>query len=241
MDIQDVIRKQKDAINSVIETTLADSTLITKYADNFNFVSDFEKLIEVVGDRSEKQVFLAAINEFQFALLSSTAGLYRQAFSSLRLFLELALAGIEYSTNERKLREWKNGKLDISWSQLTCDQEGILSVKFIKLFDERLVDQASSFLAMTIRVYRECSEYVHGNPESYASLPKDIQFSVETADQWNEKACTIKLIICFAFYVRFLTEKNISELTSVENVICEQLGHIEEIRRKFGGVTNVQE
>jgi hypothetical protein len=75
---------------------------------------------------------------------------------------------------------------DISWSQLTCDQEGILSVKFIKLFDERLVDQASSFLAMTIRVYRECSEYVHGNPESYDPYEKTFSF-LETADQWNEK------------------------------------------------------
>jgi hypothetical protein len=235
MDIQGVLQKQRDALNLVLETTIQDTPAIKAYAENFMFVADFEKLLKYLENRGEVKIYEAAINEFQFSLFSSAAGLYRQAYTSLRLFLELSLAGIEYSTNECKLRQWTAGDIDIYWNQLIDADHGILSKQFVRLFAKDLDEQASIYRTIAMRAYRECSEYVHGNSATQSSLPRDLKYSEETVLDWNEKAEIIRNIVFFVLYMRYFHEQDIQKLTEITTVILDTLGHLEEVRQKFGG------
>jgi hypothetical protein len=62
----------------------------------------------------KSKLFLAAINEFPLARYLQPPACIVKHFRLLDFFLELALAGLEYSTNERKLREWKKRQLRLS-------------------------------------------------------------------------------------------------------------------------------
>jgi len=90
--------------------------------------------ISVLDPSPETYVWRAAIREYQFALLALAQGHYRNAFVSLRLFLELALAAVHYSAHRLELQEWLDGHRDLNWSALTDSENGVLSSRFARAF-----------------------------------------------------------------------------------------------------------
>ena len=90
-------------------------------AINHNFIADFEKWIRVLDHRSECEVLKAGLREYQYALLALVQGQYRQAFMALRLFLELTLGAVFFSSNELQLRVWLRGRRDVYWKKLISD------------------------------------------------------------------------------------------------------------------------
>src|SRR4051812_43147850 len=85
-------------------------------AKSHAFIDDFSLWLEVLGERPERPVFQAALREYQYSLLALSSGHYRAAFVSLRLALELSFAAIQWSANERELREWVRGQRDSNWA-----------------------------------------------------------------------------------------------------------------------------
>ena len=69
--------------------------------------------------RPEMKVLENVAYELQFSIFLVASGLYRQAFASLRLILELALSGILFSSDEFYFRKWKQGLADVSWKRIT--------------------------------------------------------------------------------------------------------------------------
>ena len=61
---------------------------------------------------------------------------------------------------------------------------------------------------MTKNVYRECSEYVHGNPHVIQKLGEKLDYSEELSKQWNENADTIACCILYAFMMRYWNSLN---------------------------------
>ncbi len=208
-------------------------------AKSHNYIPDFEKWIGVLSGRNEVHLLKAALREYQFALLALVQGQYRQAFMSLRLFLELALAAIQLSANELELRKWLNGCRDIHWTSLIDAENGVYSKSFVKAFYVELAEEAPHYRVIAERVYRECSEYVHGNAHTHHTLPETLRFMEDAFYSWHEKAASIRLVVSFALCVRYLFDLQESTRNELEGVVLDELQHITAIRALYGGVTEV--
>ena len=203
-------------------------------AISHNFVAELNEWLKVLASRPEGELFKAALREYQYSLLAVVQGQYRQAFMALRLLFELLLAAVHFSANELNLRMWFLGRKDIVWSAITSTETGVMSKPFVSAFFEDLANSAPAYLAMAEKVYRECSEYVHGNAQTHEDLPEGIEFSLATFEKWHEKARSIRVISSFALcarYVQFMTD---SERNSLEELLLGNLGHIAAVRQIFG-------
>jgi len=180
-------------------------------------------------------MFLAAISEYQFALLAVTFGQYRQAYMSLRLSLELLLGSVQYSANEFTLRLWLKGSHDLVWASLISVENGVFSKSFVDAFYEELADYARQYGAITERIYRECSEFVHGNAHTHSTESGKVVFQDQVFQEWHGTAKSFRLVTSFALcarYVRFMEGNKRHEL---EAILLDSLGHIPAIRAILGG------
>jgi len=202
-----------------------------------HFILDFEKWIEALGERPEVYLLKMALREYQYSLLALLIGQYRQAFMALRLFLELSLSVVHFSANELDFRVWQRNEKDINWKILIDSDKGIFSKYFVQAFNENLVNEASHYKVMAEKVYRECSEYVHGNAYTHTMLPDKLEFIEEVFFDWQEKAKSVRLIVSFAFCARYLYFLNEDNRNLLEPIIMDELGHLDVIRSFFGGTT----
>lgn len=146
-------------------------------------------------------------------------GLYQPAFMGLRYFLERTLTGVFYSGNELELRTWLRGERDTYWTELIGRDDkggakqneernvnvdsGLFSLKFTRAFFPEIVDSAKTFRSLTSKVYRNCSEFVHGNPRAIDQIGQNNEFSLDVTEKWNEFADTIIRCILYAFVMRY--------------------------------------
>lgn len=194
-------------------------------AKSHAFIGDLGLWIVELGERPELPVLQAAHREYQFALLALSAGHYRAAFSALRLTLELGFAAVQWSANERELREWLRGQRDTNWLSLIDAEKGILSKQFIHLFSEGLADEAAQYRSAAAAVYRECSEYVHGNAHTHRSIPEQLKFDHASFEAWQKKASVVRLTISYALAARYLCDFDVATRSRLENTLTDQLGH----------------
>lgn len=200
---------------------------------NHHYLLDLKKWMEILSDRYELVLLESACQEYQYALLSVLQGQYRQAFMSLRLFFELGLSAIYYSSNEYEFRRWSRNERDINWNQLIDKDKGVLSKSFIKAFFEDIADQSVHFRKIAEKVYRECSEYVHGNAKTYKGITNELKFSEETFRAWHEKAKNIHFVLLFALSSRYLCFLDKNSINALESIITDELSHIDAIQALF--------
>lgn len=203
-------------------------------AKSHAFIEDFALWIAELDKRPELPALQAALREYQFALLALSAGYYRAAFSALRLTLELSFAAVHWSANERELREWLLGERDSNWAMLTDKDNGIFSKKFVRLFSEALMDEADQYRSAAVAVYRECSEYVHGNAHTHHSLPEQVAFHNASFEAWQKKASVVRLTVLFAFAARYLSDFDNSKCSRLESMLLDHLGHSVGVRMVLG-------
>jgi hypothetical protein len=209
-------------------------------AKSHAFVADLTLWISELATRPEAVALKAAQREYQFALLALTFGQYRAAFVALRLTLELCFATVQWSSNERELREWKRGERDCVWTKLIDKENGVLSKQFVRLFSEPFADAAAGYRGTAEGVYRECSEYVHGNAETHVSLPEGVAFDAGSFDKWQEKCGVICLAMSFCLAARYLTDMDATARSRVETMILDHLGHLPFVRTLYGGSVEVE-
>ena len=205
----------------ILDKSLQDED-IDLLSSNHSFIFDFSLWLDVLRDRPEISILQNAIKEYQMSILSNNMGLYQQAFMGLRFFLERTLVAILFSANEMELSLWKLGERDTYWSELMDEEKGIFSSKFCRAFFPELKDEIIHFKVVTKKVYRECSEYVHGNQSIFNKIPNDLGYSVEVFHEWNSKADTIKRVILFAFCLRYLKSLQNENISKVETSLSEE-------------------
>jgi len=212
--------------------SFADDTVGLQAASH-SFIADLEAWQkEIIRDRPEAVLLASALSEYQFGLLAVVQGQYRQAFMALRLALELLLGTVFLSANELELRIWLRGQRDIVWSSLVDADSGPLSKKFAKAFYEELAEEAPHYRTMAEKVYRECSEFVHGNAQ--AKLGGTLIYQPTVFRDWHSKAKTIRLVASFALCVRYVRLADSSTCSRLEAVLMENLGHLAAIRVLLG-------
>jgi len=206
-----------------------------------NYVSDFEKWIEVLSGRPESEALKSALREYQYGLLAVVLGQYRQAFMALRVFLELSLGAVYFSAHEVELRIWLKGERDVAWQCLVDPDSGVFAKRFVRAFFADLADDAPQYRALAERVYRECSEYVHGNPMTGQAIPDGLAFSEKLFMDWHAKAASVRLAISFALCARYLATLDGEAQARLEDVVTDELGHIAAVRAVFGGTTEAED
>ncbi|MBL1222433.1 hypothetical protein JET18_16390 [Chryseobacterium sp. L7] len=212
-------------VTKILEKSLANEDLET-FNSNYSFLSDFDNWLNILKDKPEINILKNAIKEYQISLLSCSLGLYQQAFMGLRFFLERTLIAIMFSAKEIELNLWKIGERDTYWSELMDTENGIFSNKFCKAFFPELNSEISHFKAITQKVYRECSEYVHGNQTVISKIPNVLEYSEELFTEWNNLASVIKRIVLFSMCLKYLRDLKKEEHEHIEFSISEEFKSI---------------
>lgn len=228
MTVTDHYKELGKQVSDILSKSLENEDL-ELLSSNHSFLHDFALWLDVLTDRPEKNILQNAIKEYQMALLSNNLGLYQQAFMGLRFFLERILVALLFSANEIELNLWKIGERDTYWSELMDGDKGIFSHKFCRAFFPELKTEIKHFNAITIKVYRECSEYVHGNQSIIKKIPDKLEYSEELFYEWNSKADTIKRIVLFTFCLRYLKHLKEDDVKIVKSTISEEFKSISQI------------
>jgi len=223
----------------VMKRTFAHDT-DARQAESHSLIAELERWLDAIGVRPERYVLRLAAKEYQFALLSLVQGLYRNAFSGLRLFFELGLAAVHFSSNCLELNEWLSGDRDLNWSALTDSNDGIFSKRYARAFFPGLTDVALDYGGLATSVYRECSEYVHGNADTHVTLPDTVEFDSEAFGAWHDKAKVVATVMTFALCLRYLPELDTSGIGPLEPSLQERVGHVSAIRERLGGPVEEQ-
>lgn len=203
---------------------LSDHDALIAFTIAHNATDDFEKLISAVENRPEAGLMRLAIRELQFGLLAVSFAHYRHAYISIRLFMELMIGAIYFSAFEIKLRKWLGNSQDIVWSALIDKENGPFAKSFISAFSPDFAPYGAQFLAIAEKVYRECSEYVHGNMNTQKEYNQPLRFDKEKFIEWADRLNSIKLTIIFVFIARYANFLTREQLDNLEPILLEDLG-----------------
>lgn len=232
----DVINYYRELIGRQ-DTMVAGLASEKKPLENFitahNYLIEYESLKAAIDDRPEKVVVDAALKEYQFSLLALASGQYRYAFGGLRLFFELMLSVVRFSAHEIDFRMWFRDSKDINWESLKNLESGVFSVNFVRAFNPGFADFGRQFAAISETVYRECSEYVHGNAGTHAVLPAEIAFNEAVHLAWCDKSAAMRQAIVFAFAARYLNYVNPDKMRCMEPVVVDVVGYLPPVQAVF--------
>jgi hypothetical protein len=231
--VPDLYRALIESHRAAAEACFADPDALAAFTRAHNFLGDLSVLREILKDRSEVACFDVAAQEYQYSLSAVISGHYRHAFSSLRLSFELLLSSIYFSAHEVKLRQWLNGSRDITWSGLTDDDKGVFSAPFVKAFHPEMVELRRRFGGIAASVYRECSEFVHGNPKTHNGLAGEVRLRKDVLLEWSERAESIRLIILYCYFYRYAAVCGEREKEGWEPLMLDAFGHEAAVQQYF--------
>lgn len=198
-----------------------------------NSASHIYEFSEIILDKQERQMLETVSAQLESATYTLTLGLYRQAFSSLRLAFEMGLATIYFSAYKLEMQEWFLGKNDIKWSKLINEEDGLLSRRFVGAFFNECVDSVELYNAQAKKTYRKLSEFVHGNHQTWHEDGIKLTYDSRLMDlylEYHEEVVRIILFIAVCRYKMLLTD----ELKENLHFIPEVFNHITEFRTLFG-------
>ncbi|MEZ9402812.1 hypothetical protein BCU92_02020 [Vibrio cyclitrophicus] len=216
-----------EQFSKIIEASFL-STKSSEISELFHFVDDLNMWHELIEGKEDTTILVSAIKEYEFSFQAALNGQYRYAFTAQRYFLEQICRYIYLSTNELYLRHWKLGIKDIAWGAIVDKDNGIFSKIYIRAFYNEVEDEGAHMLALASKLYRETSEYIHGNFEKVIDMPDKLGFDNTLLNKWLEFVATSKFIAVFLLTVRFSKEFGESELSKVVDNIKDELGGIEE-------------
>jgi hypothetical protein len=222
------------AAKNTIEQVSENAADVGKIHDSLN---DLQHWYDVLSQRAESNLLKHAIHEASLALFLLVSGLYRPAYTSLRLFFELSLAGVHFSCNRLELAEWLAGRYDIKWSVLSDADSGLFSSRYAAAFFPELKEEVKMYRAIATSAYRELSEYVHGNPHTLQLTADSLAFNPTALSTWLQHFRDVALVVHFAYALRFMGELSPANLASISQVLNDTLGHLEPIRSRLTIVT----
>lgn len=205
----------------------------TTFVKAHNFIDDLETMKEVIATRPEAKILSLATREYQLALYALASSNYRHAFVSLRLFFELSLSTILFSSSEIKLRQWLSNRSDIIWAALIDEEDGVYAKSFVEAFQPELASSTKQYRSLAQKVYRECSEHVHGNFHTHPIDVSSIDFKVDTFLTWTNLADSVRACFIFAYTARFLDSLSKDQRNQLEHIILDELGSLPPVQEAY--------
>ena len=175
-----------------------------------------------------------ARKELAAAEFCAASGLYRQAFASLRLFLELSFASVYFSAHEFERRRWEADLADFSWANALDDQAGLLSKDFVRAFQPLLVEHSGRYSANAAVTYRYCSQFIHGKASHSRKLPVGVEYSGAVLDDWLTHAKKAGESVLFLLVMRYGEKLNEVETDDLLAATEERFANLSGLRRMIG-------
>ena len=220
----------RDLQIEALDKALNDQEIAQELTEATQRIEDLTNFVKSISHRAEHEVFELAIRELNQSFLAALNSHYRQSFSGQRLSLELWFAGIQFSTNNLSFRKWKMDKQDIVWSSLINPSDGVLSVEVARAYWASAEKRVATYRNIADKIYRECSQFVHGNNETHHYLPQTFGYSRKVMQAWKTNLDTITLLFCYTFLVRFNQELTNLDYENLAQSIIDILGHLSEVR-----------
>lgn len=230
MDIQDYFNRLNVESQTIFTETISEKE---KLGTLHHLSSCVYEYAECLHDPQEKEILVTVSAQLESANLNVVLGLYRQAFSSLRLAFEMGLAAMYFSVNKLELHEWLDGRSDIKWSSLVDEDNGVLSKRFAKAFFSECSEHIVDYRGKATTVYRKLSEYVHGNNETWENSGLELGYNVTLLELYCEYFTSVSKVILFAAVCRYAKQFNESTRESLQ-FIPEEFNEVEPIRKLFG-------
>lgn len=230
MDIQEYFTKLNSESQSVFEKSLSQKE---KLGEMHHLSSCIYEFSSFVRDSQEKRILETVSAQLESSSYILIIGLYRQAFSSMRLALEMGLAAIYFSASKLEMHEWLDGRIDIKWSKLIDEENGVLSKRFIKAFFDEINHDADCYRNNAKIVYRKLSEYVHGNNETWVNDGIRIKYKDDLFIKYCDHYKTVAETILFSAMCRYAKLLDDTELESLQ-FLLEEFNHIVKVRELFG-------
>jgi hypothetical protein len=231
MDVLGYFRELNDQTHTIFEESLA------KHSDLglahhisaclFEFASN-------VPDLSERSILETVSTQIESATLSACQGMYRQAFGTLRLALEMGFAAAHFSANKIELQEWLSDHADIKWSSITDANNGVLSSRFARAFFPEFGSDLDERQKAASNLYRSLSTFVHGNQGTWNECGLKLVYNTTILDEYFKRLEEVKDLLLFVLCCRYLKSFSAEQLDSLV-FISDEMGHLSYVREFFGG------
>jgi hypothetical protein len=206
-DLGPIARRLRE-LHEDVRSCLSQST--REHSQELGLILQIESDIGIWERRTERYPSSVLLNnarrELGFAIYSVSSGLYLQAYSNLRLFLELSFASVYFSVHEIERRRWLDNRLNFSWSAALEKENGVLSPNFVREFLPRAVEEAPYFGSEAIRVYGNCSQFIHGKTVATERLPRTVAYRADVLLDWHENARLAATCVLYLLYCRYADE-----------------------------------
>ncbi|MEU2055235.1 hypothetical protein [Streptomyces bungoensis] len=196
--------------------------------------ADLAAWLEALESKPEAIQFQSAHRDFGLAFYAAMSGLYRQAFSTLRSFLEVTVGATFLSSHEFKRRQWVSGKHDISWKEITSTESGLYSAPFLREFCPEAVGEKDEILKHLKQAYRRCSEYIHGNVSTSQLLPTEISYREDITKEWLSVAESALGATIHCLMVRYYKDLSQPMKGIVEGSLEDHFSHLVSVRQLLG-------
>ncbi len=232
MDVAEYYRTLLTRREEIANENIADVDAFRMQSRSHNYLKDYDAMLAVING-PERTIFEQGCREYQYSLEAVICGNYRHAFASLRLSFELFVGSIYFSAHLLKMRLWESGNEDLHWAVITDKEKGVYSHIFLRAFNGELGPYRTQYMELASTVYRECSEYVHGNPNTLEDTNLSAMYEPDISRRFHENSETVKLCVLFAFCVRYTLALTAHELSKLEGMILGDFGDVPEIQALF--------
>jgi hypothetical protein len=180
-------------------------------------------------------MLINSIEELDISCLQMMQGLYRGAFSSLRLSLEMLTGSVYFSAHNIEYKEWEKGSKDLIWATISCKENGVLSKRFAEAYFPELKDEIGDFSNRVKSLYRSLSEMVHGNYSTWNYDKPSLSFNSDINNIYNKYAKEYNELSNYILSLRFINTLTVDEISELEPHLLDSLEHVTQIRIKIGG------
>lgn len=231
MDIENYLSKLNEETNDNFRSSL-------EYRERFGEAHHYSCCIyefaHVIPEKPEKDLLKTVTSQMETATFCAALGMYRQAFISLRLALEMGLGAVHFSVHRLELNEWLDGRADINWSSLICPNNGIMSQRFSRAFFNEFSEDIDAYRTQAQTLYRHLSEYVHGNVETWKGSEIEISYNSSTLENYFNNLQSVSEILLFVLSCRYLKTFGHETLETLQ-FIPEEMNHLDYVREYLGG------
>lgn len=226
MNIAEYYQDLNSQTQKILKETIADSSSFGKVYHLSSCIYEFSQNIQ---DGRERELLETVSSQLIASSLNLGLGLYRQAFATLRLSLEMGLSVSYFSVHKLDHLEWENGKKDIKWSELTSKENGVFSKRFCLVFFPELEEYLESFLSESLETYRALSEFVHGNYQTWKESGIIIKKNDSLIESYFQKLSKVSEVILFSLCCRYLKSFSSNQYDEVDFLI-QELNYVIPIR-----------
>lgn len=195
-DVVSIMKDMSESLNSNINCTIENNP--QSFSEMILHLELLDSWVTLSNNLEANIILKEVCYDLLTSLFIVSNGMYRNGYISLRSALELGLSFIYFVDNNYDFLLWQKNKYDMKWATLKDYEKGIISKKYLSLFNNEL--DLDEIINNTINTYRKCSEYVHGKYEYMHTKinEQNITYNEKSFDDWSSMFLkVVKILLAF--------------------------------------------